>query len=260
VVAVSHRHLQVAALLLHWHPRWRDRIAANDIRGLPLSDEQRHQLLSVDQRAFRADDERIARMVTSLCAELPVAVAMVGVPTLFAMFTDDDVVAAVLPGGSLVDAAGAWLVSHGANAAPIELAIAQARRHLIQPDKGIGTAPGTHAVVVPSGTVARYVQARIALGEDVVAAIARGVRIAPWPESATAAEGVIITPGALGPQLATASISVAQLLHSLDTPCSAKQAIAYARDMGADHDEEAIDLLRELVLEGLLVQGTDTSV
>jgi hypothetical protein len=252
MVAMSHRHVQAAAVLLHWHPIWRERLLHGDVPGLPLTHTQRQQLAAIDARAFRADDDRVARVVTHLSAEFPVSVAMVGVPTLFALFQHDDVVAAVVPGGRLFEVTAKWLQRHGATTAALELATAQARRRRPKPARGWQTAAGVAVATVPVGTVARYTDAVTQLGPNPVTSIINGSRITPPSQTHDATEAVLITITNDVAAIATCTHALAAILSFLVDDHSTSEACSEAQRLGADGQNEAMELLYELRSDGLL--------
>lgn len=241
--------LQQAALLVHFDGVWRDRVLAHGVLG--LSDDERTLLAAVDARAFRADDERVARAVAGLVEEFPVAAATAGLPPLFALFRSDAFVDVVCGRLLLVEAAAVALGAPASIPARIELALAQARRKHTRhrPHNAWCAAAGVGVVDVPAGSLAAFSAARSELGVSPRESLAAGKRLT-WSIAASAdVETVLITGGA---SLALCAEALGRLLEFAATPRDGASLRARACELGCDSDDEAQGLIDDLVADGLL--------
>jgi hypothetical protein len=251
---MSAADMQRMALLMHWHPRWHARLKSDDVPArVQLTNAERSMLLAVDPRAFRADDMRVPRMVTALAGELPVSVASVGLPTLFALFERDDVVDALMPQGRLVSVASTWLRSNGAWAADIELMMAQAARR--QPSTHeVQTAHGVGGIVVDDNVWAHYQTARTALGNEPQVAIAAGFALPSLPSRPEGQQVGLCVVGAGTPSahIGGCTLALATVLHHFSAGCSWSTAVQTLLAHGADDTAEAALLLRDWQDGGLV--------
>ncbi|MBM4279659.1 MAG: hypothetical protein FJ137_02495 [Deltaproteobacteria bacterium] len=248
--AVDFRRVERAALLLHFDGGWATRILDGDVLG--LTGAEKAMLRAVDRRAFRADPERAARAAAVIVAELPVAIAVAGVPRLLSFFRADAFVDVIVGRAPLVVGAADFLDSAPAR---IEGAVGRARRRRHVDVGDIVVAPHVAAALVPDGALAQWTAARQSLGDDAVAAIGAGRRIA-WPAFDDAeAAGVLVTGDAANPAVGPCTAALARLLHRLEdgVDLAAFRAVACAE--GCDDDAEADALLADLVADGLLRRG-----
>ena len=241
--------LRTAALLLHFDASWRPRLLDEGLLG--LSADERALLAAIDARAFRADEERKARAAAAVVDELPVAVAIAGLPRLFSFFCHTAFVDVIDQGAALVPAVAAFLaVGPAHDAARIEGAVAQARRRR----RGRGLAAGVDAAAgLGVGAVVHWSALRAGLGPDVAGSVMRGAR-ARWElPTVGEQEGVVVDNALVDPRVAACSHELAVLLEAARSEGRAA-LLALAVSHGCD-DEEAAGLLSELQRDGLLAGG-----
>jgi hypothetical protein len=242
---VSARALQDVVVCAHHGCTFVDALARET-----LSPAEQAMFGAVDRRAFAADADRRHRAVVAVAEEVPVAIAIAGLPAVYALFDDRDIFLAVVRGEAPMAVQFArGLEGVAGDAARIEGAVARARRHrrLVA---GIGRADGVEVATVSDGALSRYEAARRALGDDVVAAVCGGRRL-PTLGSGDGAV-VLATRGPAGVDLAGCSAALGALLDRCDGLTEA-DFIAHARALGCDDDDEARALLADLVGDGLLV-------
>ncbi len=245
------RRVERAALLMHFDDVWIARVLEEGV--LSLSSMEKALFRSVDRRGFRSDGERAARAATAIVAELPVAVGVAGVPRLLSFFRDPAFVDVIVGGTPLVVGAARFLDNPPAR---IECAIACARRRDHAPDAAVVVAPAVAAAVIDDGTLAAWLAARESLGEDVVATVGSGQRIA-WdarPAAAAAPTGVLVRGAGAAPVVGGCAAALARLLGRLETGSTLAAYRAAACAEGCDDDAEADALLDDLVADGLLVR------
>lgn len=249
-LAIDFRRVEHATLLMHFDDVWATRILDGDLLG--LSAAEKALFATIDRRAFHADPDRAARACRALVEELPVAVAVAGLPRLLSFFRDDAFVDVITGGIPLVVGAARFLDNVPAR---IEGAIAAARRRRRVPAAAVALAPHVAAAVVPVDALARWSDARAALGGDMIAAVAGGTRV-DWPTVDDAdGAGVVVTEASTNPAVGGAALALACLLTRLEqgATVSAFRTIACAE--GCDDDDEADALLDDLVADGLLCRG-----
>ncbi len=255
--------------LMHFDDVWVERILDGDVLGLSAAEKALFR--GVDRRAFHADGERAARAGSAVIEELPVAVAVAGVPRLLSFFRDDAFARAIVDGAPLVTTAADWLDNVPAR---IEGAIARARRRKHVPTAAVTVAPHVAVAAVPEGALDRWASARAGLGTRVVDAVAGGRRVT-WPEqpagqgahggqethdgtgilvTGTLVTGILVTGAATDPSLAACARPLARLLARVNDGVDVDAFVAIACDEGCDDDAEAGALLADLVAEGLLVR------
>lgn len=214
-----------------------------------LSPAEQAMFRAVDRRAFAADADRRHRAVVAVAEELPVSIAIVGLPAVYALFDDRDGFLPVVQGAAPLTVQFARALEPVAgDAARIEGAVARARRRR-GPGRGIGRAEGVEVARVAEGAPGRYEQARQALGVDVVTAVCGGQRLPALGAGDDAF--VLATRGANGVDLAGCSAALGALL-SLCEGLDPGTFISHARALGCDDDDEARALLVDLVADGLL--------
>ena len=243
------RRVEHAILLMHFDDVWVTRIL--DGGALGLSPDERALFDGVDRRGFHADGERAARAAGVVIEELPVAVAVAGVPRLLSFFRDDAFARVIVHGTPLVVAAAAWLDNVPAR---IEGAVARARRRKRLPTGDVVVAAHVASAVAPEDAVERWARARADLGTDVVAAVAGGRRV-PWAAAAEHGDaGVLVNGDPASPAVARCALPLARLIARLGEGVDVPAFRAIARDEGCDDDVEADALLADLVADGLLVR------
>jgi len=229
-------------------------------RWLPeLSDAEQKAFRAVDPRAFRADSERRLRAVVAIADELPLTIATVGLPAVYALFDDVEAFGAVVRGRVPMAVQFAHcLVPLAGDMARIEGALARARRPR-PPMAGrigrtgcVGRGPGVEVTEVQDGALDHARQGREALGPDPVTAVCGGRRLTPLPH-APGRGWVLVSHGPNGGELATCSTALGQLLDGCAEVGETEAAfIARARTLGCDSDDEARELLADLLGDGLL--------
>ncbi len=241
------RRLEQATLLLHFDARWRPRLIEGGVLG--LSPAEKALLARTDGRAFRADGERAARAVGVIVAELPVAVAVAGLPRLFSFFADDAFLDVIAGGVPLVVGAARFLDNVPAR---VEGAVAVARRRRRAPCAAVAVAPHVAAAVVPDDAVARWAAARDRLGADPAAALAAGQRL-EWRGDGEDVAGVLVCGDPQAPSVARCALGLARLLQRFVDGGTLESFRAEARALGCDDDAEADALRDDLRADGLLV-------
>lgn len=170
------RALQVTTLRMLHDVAFREAVyrdPATALAGLGLPVEAAGWLASVDPRAWEVDPLRNARLLTAIleaCPATGLALAEAGwrLPRLHAFFVSEAFHAGLAAWGTVVDSFGAWLAQQDAeprHLAALEGAIAAARRDLSEASapRALAVARGVAVVVVPEGTLARYVSLRRSL-------------------------------------------------------------------------------------------------
>jgi hypothetical protein len=234
-------------LLLHFDDAWAARILDGGVLG--LSADEKALFASVDRRGFHADGERAARAASVVIEELPVAVAVAGVPRLLSFFRDDAFLRVIVERTPLVVAAAAWLDNVPAR---IEGAVARARRRTVAPDGDVVPAAHVAVTTAPDDAVERWARARAELGAAVVPVVAGGRR-GPWAASVDDdGAGVLVSGDPGNPAVARCALPLARLLARLHMGVDIAAFRAAARDEGCDDDAEADALLADLVADGLL--------
>jgi hypothetical protein len=242
---VNLRKVRTAALLMHFDAAWVERIL--DGGDLLLTAEEKALFASIDRRAFRADAERKARAAAAVVDELPVAVAVAGLPRLFAFFTDPAFLVVIEQGAPLVERVAHFL----GRPALIEGSIARARRR--RRSRG----PFTLAAGVDGqrslsrGSVAHWTSLRASLGRDPASAVMRGARVA-WelPHQEADLEGVVVDNALVDPRVATCTQELGVLLMAA-RHAGHDELVKIAKLHGCD-DDDADALLLELQADGLL--------
>lgn len=216
-----------------------------------LSPAEQAMFRAVDRRAFAADADRRHRAVVAVAEELPVSIAIAGLPAVYALFDDRDAFLGVVRGTAPMAVQFArGLERIAGDAARIEGAVARARRPRRRV-AGIGRGDGVEVATVGDGALARYEAARRALGGDVVTAVCGGRRL---PAIGGGDDGVILaTRGPTGVDLAGASVALGTLLSRCEGLDDAA-FIGLARGLGCDDDDEARALLADLMADGLLAR------
>ncbi len=217
-----------------------------------LTPAEQAMFRAVDRRAFAADADRRHRAVVAVAEELPVAIGIVGLPAVYALFDDREGFLAVVRGTAPMAVQFArGLEGVAGDAARIEGAVARARRPRRLP-AGIVRAEGVEVARVADGALDRYEAVRRTLGEDVVAAVCRGRRL---PAIGSGDDAVVLaTRGPAGVDLAGASVALGVLLERCDGLDEAG-FIAHARGLGCDDDDDARALLEDLLADGVLVRA-----
>jgi hypothetical protein len=214
-----------------------------------LTPAEQAMFRAVDRRAFAADPDRRHRVVSAVIDELPVTVAIAGLPAVYALFDDRSCFFPVVQGKApLAVAFAAALEPLAADAARLEGAIARARRRRRRV-RGIRRAEGVEVVCVDDGAVARYQAAREALGDRPLEAIGGGARLAGIGGGDTA--WALATRGPAGVELGGCSAALGQLLQRCDG-FDDDGFVACARALGCDSDDEAAALLADLLADGLV--------
>ncbi len=204
---------------------------------------------AVDRRAFAADADRRHRIVAAVIDELPVSVAVAGLPAVYALFDDRSCFYPVVLGTAPIAVAfAAALEPLAADAARLEGAIARARRRRRR-GRGIRRAEGVEVVCVDDDAVARYQAARETLGDRPLEAIGGGARLAGIGGGDRA--WALTTRGQAGVELGGCSAALGQLLQRCDG-FDDDGFVACARALGCDSDDEAATLLADLIADGLL--------
>lgn len=240
----------------------------NDVvdRSGVLSDAERAAFQRVDPRAFRADAERAHRAVVAIADELPVTIAVAGLDAVYALFHREDAFGAVVRGDvAMAVVFAAHLEAVAGDVARIEGAMATARRR----GRGhhqLALAAGVDVVAVDNDDVIdAYAAVRASLGVDATAAAAAvcaGARRS-WPAASTApgpapSPAWILVTGAQGAAaLSRCSAALGALLAAVGGGVDVDGAVAAARSLGCDDDDEALALVDELVGDGLIVRTTD---
>jgi hypothetical protein len=241
-----------AALLMHFDAVWQARILEGDT--LSLSAAEKSLFAQVDRRAFHTDGERAARAVAVVVEELPVAVAVAGLPRVFAFFRDDAFLDVIVGGVPLVVGAAAFLDNAPAR---IEGAVARARRRHAAPAGEVVVAPHVASAPVPADAVDRWLAARASLGADVLAVVGGGRRV-PWSDATFGdtvdIAGVLVTGTPSSPAVGRCAHALASLLGHFENGGSCDAFRVAARERGCDDDAEADALLADLVVDGLLLR------
>ncbi len=181
-----------------------------------LSDHERAMFDNVDARAFRADSERRARALVAVADELPQTIAKVGIDDVRALFDDEAVFLPVVRGERVLAVAFAHaLEARAGDVARVEGAIARARRPRIV------------------GAVGRRSGVEVTRTSD-------GAMIATLEVNGSVS-------------LSSCATALCDLLASPDGEHA--DFIARARMLGCDSDDEANELLDDLIGEGLLVRS-----
>ncbi len=246
--AVDVRRLEQAVLLMHFADRWVDRILDGDVLGLTATEKA--LLRPLDRRGFGTDAERTARAARAIIEELPVAVAVAGLPTLLAFFVDDAFVDVITKGEPLVLAAARFLANEPAR---LEGTIARARRRKHVPRADVVVAAHVASTLATTGALERYSEARARIGADAVSLVGGGMRLS-WPVAASDATGVLVSGPPASPLLGGCAAALVRLLGRLEGGLDHQSFIAAARHEGCDDDDEARALLDELVADGLLLR------
>jgi hypothetical protein len=223
-------------------------------RWLPeLSDAERKAFRAVDPRAFRADSERRLRAVVAIADELPLTIATVGLPAVYALFDDVDAFGAVVRGRVPMAVQFAQcLVPLAGDMARIEGALARARRPRAPMAGRVGRGPGVEVTEVQDGALDHARLGREALGPDPVTAVCGGRRLSPLPH-APQRVWVLVSHGPTGGELATCSAALGRLLDGCTEDGETEATfVARARTLGCDSDDEARELLGDLLGDGLL--------
>ncbi|MDP2340101.1 MAG: hypothetical protein Q8O67_04020 [Deltaproteobacteria bacterium] len=243
-MTIDVRKVRTAALLMHFDAAWVARIL--DGGDLLLNDDEKALFAPIDRRAFRADEERKARAAAAVVDELPVAVAVAGLPRLFAFFTDPGFLVVIDQGRPLVEAVAAFL----GRPALIEGSIARARRR--RRSRGPFTlARGVDAErSLGVGSVALWTSLRASLGPDPAGAVMRGARVTWDLPHEGEVEGVVVDEALTDPRVAVCSQELGVLLLAARSQ-GRDDLLGIAKLHGCD-DDEAAALLLELQADGLL--------
>jgi hypothetical protein len=250
--AIDVAKVERAALLMHFDAVWHARILEGDT--LSLSAAEKSLFAQVDRRAFQTDGERAARAVAVVVEELPVAVAVAGLPRVFAFFRDEALLDVIVGGVPLVVAVARFL---GNAPARIEGAVARARRRRTAPAGEVVVAPHVASAPVPADAVDRWLAARASLGADVVAVVGGGRRV-PWVDATFGdtvdTAGVLVTGTPSSPAVGRCAHALAALLARFEDGGSSEAFRVAARELGCDDDAEADALLADLVADGMVVR------
>lgn len=218
-----------------------------------ITDAERRAFRAVDPRAFRADNERRHRAVTAIADELPVSIAIAGLPAVYALFDDEGGFGAVVRGRTAMAVQfAACLVPRAGDMARIEGAIARARRARAPGPAGVVRAAGVEVVEVQPGSLEAHQAARAALGGDPVTEVCGGRRL-PAPPEAPGRVWLLVSHAPASTTVATCSEALGRLLDG----CGAEADdafVARARTLGCDTDDEARELLADLLADGLLTR------
>lgn len=213
-----------------------------------LSPAEQAMFRAVDRRAFAADAERRHRAVAAVAEELPVSIAIAGLPAVYALFDAPEGLLAVVRGVAPMAVQFAKALEPLAgDAARLEGAIARARRRR-RPVAGIARADGVEITRVSTGALSQYQAARASLGDDVVTTVCGGRRLPAFPGGDDA---WVLATRATGVDLAGCSAALGGLLERCDG-VDEGAFIAHARTLGCDDDDEARGLLKDLLVEGVL--------
>lgn len=260
MVAVSARALRDLVVFAHHGCAFVDEVLASD----RLSDAERAAFRAVDPRAFRADAERVHRTVGALLTELPVTIAIAGLEATYALLHRRDCFGRVVEEGlHLVLEVADALTPIAGDMARLEGALARSRRRRVALASdalgpSIVRADGVEVVAVDDAALPAFERHRTSLGTDKndggaktpADVVAAGMRLPPL-QSAGAIGWVLVEGGAVG----GCSDGLATLLAALEAPTLWADAVAIARTLGCDNDDEAADLLTELNGDGLLMRG-----
>jgi hypothetical protein len=214
-----------------------------------LTPAEQAMFRAVDRRAFGADGGRRDRIVAAVVDELPVSVAIAGLPAVYALFDDRACFFPVVQGAAPIAVAfAAALEPVATDAARLEGAIARARR---RPRRvtGLLRADGVEVACVDDGAIARYQAARAGLGDRPVESVGGGARLAGIGNGDAA--WVLATRGHKGVELGSCSGALGQLLQRC-TGIDDDAFVSCARALGCDTDDEASELLAELLADGLV--------
>lgn len=244
---MSARALQELVVFAHFGCGFVDAVLA----GPELTDVERRSFRAIDPRAFRTDAERQHRLVGAVVDELPVTVGIAGLAAVYALFHDVEGFGAVVRRRQAAAVVFAdRLIALAGDAARLEGAVARARRRRPR-GYGIVRAAGVEVVDVDVAALPAWQQARGTA--DVVARVAGGLRLPALPTTGSSG-AVLVEPVGAGFGLAPCSAGLAAVLRALEVAVDDAAAIAIARRHGCDDDDEARELLNELVTDGLLAR------
>jgi len=240
------------------------------LADVAISADELRWLTATDRRAWRLDPLRRSRTLLTLIEEFPVSAATVcsmdgQASRLDAFFSSAHFHEAIQTRLALVGAFGAFIVDADVPEltpmARIEAAIARCRRSeesAALPAGHLALAPGYEVLRLPGGTLARFgaIVAQLdATGPTrVEAMLADGFRLRGVETMAPAdTQHLLVEPGSDGPGLGELSEALARLLLVASNPVGRSVLLEAAVDLGAGVDE-AVELVAELVADGVLVQ------
>ena len=266
---MSFDQVQRVAVRMYFDPTFARTVYTNPqaaLSGIDLTEEERGWLTASDARRWRADALRPARALHAVIAEFPVSVAAAypdgELNKLNDFFRSHQFHQAIMDDQALALAFGTWLGDTQPSCAPLaelEGALASARRgHLstVQPSEGrtrIMTSPYVHTVIVPMGTLTRYLEAvREANFEehdpvDCVLRLAGGVSL-DWSAEQ---EGLLVD-GHDGIQLSEIPIELAELLNVARFGTQHGDLVQHLKQHGSE-TVEAEEILEELLNDGLFI-------
>jgi hypothetical protein len=228
-------------------------------RPLPGLDPLARALLTRgDRRAWGTDPYRRARTLHALLEEFPCSAAEAGVAGLDAFFSSPAFHAAVMENRAMAPAFGRWLGGRGGAVLEVELAFAELRRAPAPPPPGPGelmAAPGSRPIALPEGTLDRYAATLAALGPSPVDRLLGGLRV-PRRARGPGVEYAVLRVGRDGASAIPGSEGLHALLIRAARPCPRPALVAEARRLDAT-EEEANEILEDLLAEGFLVVGSD---
>lgn len=228
-----------------------------------LGERERALLRRVDPRAFATDRHRRARAIQALVDEYPASAAALGLAALEPFFSSPAFHACIARRGSMALAFGTWLEDQAGGPGVIERAGAELRRRAPAPPPpdgaphllrcGFNLAP----LIAPAGSLAWYQDARAALGDVPLAALAGRPPRPGVPRRAAgrrADEHLLLEHHPDDTlSLGTASEPLVRLLRHAERPRTVKALGAEAVARGAAL-ADVPDLLAGLLADGLLVR------
>ena len=267
---MSSAYQQRWLLRMLFDPTLLDRIVSGDVvpeEWSTLSSEEQEELRSIDPRVLRTDPHRQARHLQGMLAEFPLSVLYLGngKPWKYLQFyTVPDFHTAVHQWTSQLDAFAGFLRREAPpemdSLLNLEIAISQSRRDLARtpfiPDGMVQLAPGVSCVQGPENLGMQYHQTLEEEGLKLESPLDRLTRPprSHWNAPVQATDWVLIhCQTASGVILEDLPRELGELLQAVVTPQERAKWMDLARQLGADSDLEAQELLADLVEDGLML-------
>ena len=267
---MSSAYLQRWLLRMLFDPTLLDRIVSEDVtpeEWSTLSLEEQEELRSIDPRVLRTDPHRQARHLQAMLAEFPLSVLYLGKgqPWKYLQFyTDPAFHTAVHQWTSQLDAFAGFLRRDAptelASLLNLEVAISRSRRDLARTpviaDGMVQLAPGISCLRGPENLGMQYHQTLEEEGLKLESPLDRLTQPprSHWNAPVHSSDWVLIhCQIASGVVLEDLPRELGELLQAVVTPQDRAKWNHLARQLGADSDLEAQELLADLVEDGLIL-------